>query len=102
MGISQRMGEMKKGFADLVEKVVSARGYFRIQLFVETLPARLALIAAIKEYQGSGPKQMATAREIVLLRAHVRQHLSSSVLWEEVYAAVYVDPDRLFPLELKG
>ena len=37
-----------------------------------------------------------------LLRERVRKHLSSSVQWEEVYAAVFLDPARLFPLEFRG
>ena len=50
MGILQRLGESVAGFEDLLEKVVSATGNFRIQLVVETLQETLAIIEVIKEY----------------------------------------------------
>ena len=67
------------------------------------------MIEAIKEYQLTWNKQLAVVRDITLagetvrrLRERVRGHLPNSAQWEEVYAAVYLDPARLFPLALTG
>ena len=97
------------GFGDLPEKVVSATGNLRILLVVETLPAMLQVIEVIKEYHWSWTKHLAVVREIALkgesvrlLRERVRKHLSSSVQCEEVYATVYLDSARLFPLKFRG
>ena len=56
MSILQRLGESVAGFQDLSEKVLDATGNLRIQLLVETLPAMLAAIEVIKEYQWSWTK----------------------------------------------
>ena len=109
MGILQRLGESVEGFQDLSEKIFGATGNLRVQLVVETLPAMLAAIEVIKEYHWSWTKQPAVVREITLkgesvrlLRELARKHFSSSVHWEEVYASVYLDPARLFPLAYRG
>ena len=109
MDMIQRMVEMGKGFAYVVEKVVSVMGYCRIQLTMETLPVTLKLIKAMKEYQCTWTKQIATVVEIAAsgervmrLGEHVRGHLSSSGQWEKMCGLLYPHPARRFPLELKG
>ena len=86
LGILQLMAESVAGFGDLLEMVVNAMGNLRIQLVVETLPAMLAVIELIKEYDWSLTKQLAVVGEIApkgdslrLLRERVRKHLPSSV-----------------------
>ena len=66
MGIIQRMGETVRDFGDAASRVLSATGHKKIQIRVETLPAALVVIEAIKEYHWLWTKQLAVMRDISL------------------------------------
>ena len=98
MGILQPLWESVAWLGDLLEKGVSAMWNLRMQLVMETVTEMLSVIEVIKEHHWSWKKQLAVLREISrkgesvrLLRERVGKHLSSSVQWEQVYAAVYMD-----------
>ena len=72
MGIIQRMRETVRDFGDAANRVLSASGHEKSQIRVETLPAALVVIEAIKEYHWRTTKHLAVVRNISLADECVR------------------------------
>ena len=51
MGIMQRLAEQLNELAGAAKWVVSATGYWRIQLVIDPLPATMAVVETIMQYQ---------------------------------------------------
>ena len=76
---------------------------------IDTLPATLVVVETILQYHWLWCRKLALVRDVMLngesvrrLRQYVRPYLSDSVQWSEVFAAIYVDPARIFPLAGSG
>ena len=109
MAIIQRLAEHVDDFGGAVKQLESATECCRIQLLITTLPATFVLIDNLMEYQWMWTKKVALVLDIMVgvesvrrLRQYTKQYFSDTMQWEELYAAVYVEPARIFQLAGSG